>query len=74
MKKLLILALLISLFSYNATSSHIVGGDTKFEQIGPNQFKVTFRLIRYCNGIARQTTPQAFYSNVCNIFSTLVIL
>ena len=52
MKKLLILALLISLFSYNATSSHIVGGDTKFEQIGPNQFKVTFRLIRYCNGIA----------------------
>jgi len=39
-------------FSFTAKSSHIVGGDTKFIQIGPNQFKVVFRLIRYCNGIA----------------------
>ena len=59
MKKLLLLASLISLFSFNAKSSHIVGGDTKFEQIGPNQFKVTFRLIRYCNGIAAPTQLSA---------------
>ncbi len=51
MKKILLFALLISLFSFNAKSTHIVGGDTKVEQIGPNQFRVVFRLIRYCNGI-----------------------
>lgn len=47
------------MFSFNAKSTHIVGGDTKFEQIGPNQFKVVFRLIRYCNGIA---APDSLYN------------
>ena len=45
----------MSTLSFNSKSSHIVGGDTKFEQIGPNQFRVVFRLIRYCNGIAAPT-------------------
>ena len=71
MKKILLFVLLISLFTFNAKSTHIVGGDTKFEQIGPNQFRVVFRIIRYCNGVSApaQLTNAKVFDRITNVQS-----
>jgi len=59
MKKLLFtMFLLVGMLSFTNTakSSHVVGGDTQWIQTGPNQYKVIFRMFRYCDGITYSTS------------------
>ncbi len=50
MKKILLILIVLAGFSFNAKSSHAVGGDIHFQQTGPNSYIVTMRLFRYCTG------------------------
>jgi gliding motility-associated-like protein len=51
-KYLLILIVFVGWFSEQANATHIVGGDTRFEQTGRNTFTVKMRLFRFCSGIS----------------------
>jgi len=50
-QKLVLLCLLILTFSNYSFSSHIVGGDTRIEQVSQNNFILKKRLFRFCTGI-----------------------
>lgn len=68
MKKLLLLLILVSGFSFTSQASHGVGGNTRFVQTGANQFTVIFRFYRYCTGISTPTslTNARILDNVTN--------
>ena len=74
MKKIILLLVLLTSFSFVVKSTHIVGGDTRFVQIGPNQYKVFFRLFRDCNpGTATAPTSLSnvrMFDNVTNLVSS----
>lgn len=55
MKKLGLLFVMIFMFSFYGTSSHISGGDITFTSIGNNQYILTLSLFRDCDGITMST-------------------
>jgi len=57
MKKL-ILALTIFLFSFQVISSHLIGGDTRIEQISANKFLVHLRVMTSCPGTSTPTSAR----------------
>ena len=73
MKKIFLLIVLLSCFSFLSKSTHIVGGDTRFVQIGPNQYVVYFQLFRDCNsGTASAPltlTNVKMYDNISNLLA-----
>ena len=73
MKKLFILFILIAGINFTAESSHIVGGDTRFEQTGANSYNINIRMFRFCSGISYPTSisPNIF-DNVTNARITTV--
>jgi hypothetical protein len=75
MKKLLIIAILLSGFSYSVKASHIVGGDTRFEQTGANTYNINIRMFRFCSGISYPNTisPKVF-DNVTNALITNIAM
>ena len=65
MKKILILLVIVGGITFTAKSSHIVGGDTRFEQTGANSYNINIRMFRFCSGISYPSTiapkaPRAF--------------
>lgn len=75
MKKLLFLLLLLIGISFNSKSSHIVGGDTRFEQTGANSYNINIRMFRFCSGINYPNTirPKVF-DNVTNATITTLTM
>ena len=69
MKYLLIVIIIFFGFSYSVKASHIVGGDTRFEQTGPNSFDVNIRMFRFCSGIPYPNRISTkIFDNVTNAF------
>lgn len=71
MKNLILILLLLTSFTFVSKSSHIVGGDSRFVQIGANQYKVYFRLFRDC-GPGSASAPTSIsnarmFDNVTNL-------
>ncbi|MCP4442994.1 MAG: hypothetical protein GY810_29160 [Aureispira sp.] len=49
--KILLVAIILLFSSITAVqATHVLGGDLSYEQIGPNQYGVTLKLYRDCNG------------------------
>ncbi len=67
MKKILSLLILVLCMSYSSNASHIVGGDTRFEQTGANSFDVNVRMFRFCSGIPYPNSiSMRVFDNVTN--------
>lgn len=78
-KLLLIFALIIGMMSISVqgNSSHIVGGDVRFEQTGQNTFRIYLRWFRFCEGStagAPATTSLRIFDNVTNALITTTTL
>ncbi len=70
MKKLLsiLVTALVAVFALpadEAFASHGVGADVTYEYIGPNQYLVTLRFYRDCDGITAPTSTTVNYSSSC---------
>lgn len=60
----LIFTLSLALNSY---SSHISGGDVTYKCIGPNQYEITVKLFRDCDGISAPTSVYVYFNNTCGL-------
>ena len=67
MKNLLLITALFCLLSANSISSHVIGGDMHFEQIGPNQCRLFFRYV-YEAPSTVTTISVGIYENITNTF------
>lgn len=67
MRKLYLFFLILSLsfFLKNLHATHALGGDLMYVQIGPNQFEVTLRIYRDCNGIALNNQADIYWQGSC---------
>jgi len=70
MKKLftIIATVFVAAFSLTTTetqASHAVGTDITYEYIGPNQYLVTLRFYRDCDGISAPSSVNVNYSSSC---------
>lgn len=75
MKKLI--ALLLTLFSFNAFATHIVGGEMNYTYLGNNQYVVTLTVYRDCSlGITTDFDDPAYigiFDGNGNLFQTLTL-
>jgi gliding motility-associated-like protein len=55
----------LSLVSFESYGSHAVGVDVTYEYVGPNQFLVTVRFYRDCEGIPAPPNVQVSYNSSC---------
>jgi hypothetical protein len=68
MKKLILLALLVSLFSVNTKASHNNGGEITYEWVSGSLYNVTVKLYTDCSGVPPTSSIQIDYSSVsCGI-------
>lgn len=73
MKRIIILILFIGFLTETGNATHIVGGDTRFEQTGANTFDVHMRLFRFCSGISYPATLTArVFNNNTNASVTTI--
>lgn len=73
MRHLPILLFLLCSFipNENLQATHALGGDLIYEQIGPNEYFITLRIYRDCNGIALNTTEDIEWMGSCGSGSIL---
>lgn len=67
MKNLLFITLLSILTWQTAYSSHISGGDVTYTCVGPNQYEITVKLFRDCDGINAPNSVSIRFDNTCGL-------
>jgi len=55
----------LSLISSKSYGSHAVGADVTYQYVGPNQYLVTVRFYRDCDGISAPTSVNLSYASSC---------
>ena len=72
MKKfILLMALLLSGFVFQAKASHLMGGDFRVIWLGGNDYDITLTLYRDCSGIAMPTDVSIAFNSAATNFSVV---
>ena len=59
------LIVFLSFFTKQTYATHALGGDLMYEQIAPNQYLITLRIYRDCNGIALNNSATIKWTGSC---------
>jgi hypothetical protein len=59
------MTILLSLAYNSAKATHLMGGDLSYECVGNNQFRVTLKVYRDCNGINSGSYEVVYISENC---------
>jgi len=64
-KAILFLIIFLSFSSQKSYATHALGGDLRYEQIAPNQYLITLRVYRDCNGINLNSSATVKWTGTC---------
>lgn len=71
-RRLLSILIVFITLSFFSNASHFSGAELTYEYIGPNQYRVTVKAYRDCNGIAVGTTmPLSYSSAACGVNASI---